>query len=165
MDPPCSSQSLYHLSHQKGSSQRLRRGQSRGHPSSAQALHTVSFLDFAYADGLSEENNSIAHEDELFIELQPHGDLINPPFDFSVQDEADEQLFHLVLVHIELLCQERQLKPCVWLDQVDEVLRPQTAEQFPDIQPNERIIHDCGSVFCKSLSAGRDFRRNQGPTS
>lgn len=89
-DLPCPSQVLDHLSHRKGSSQRLHRGQSREPPSNARAPRTVSSQGFAYAIGLSEENKNIVHEDELFIEFQSHGDLIDPPFDFSVQDKTNE---------------------------------------------------------------------------
>jgi len=90
MDPPCSSRSLDHLSHRRDSSQQLRRGQPQVHPPNARAPHTVSFLGFVYMGSLSEENDNIAHEDELFIEVQSHSDLIDPPFHFSVQDEANE---------------------------------------------------------------------------
>jgi len=90
MDPPCPSQSLDHLLHRKDSSQQLHRGQPREPLSNAQAPHTVSFQGFAYTISLSEETKDIAHEDELFIEFQSHGDLIDPPFDFSVQDETNE---------------------------------------------------------------------------
>jgi hypothetical protein len=90
MDLPCPFQSLGHLSHRKGSSQQLHHGQPRGLLSNAQAPHTVSFRGFACTIDLSEENKNVAHEDELFIEFQSHSDLIDSPFNFSVQDKTDE---------------------------------------------------------------------------
>jgi len=90
MDLPCPSQVLDHLSHRKDSSQQLHHGQLRGLLSNARAPHTVSSQGFAYAIGLSEEHKNIAHEDELFIEFQSHSDLIDPPFDLSVQDKTNE---------------------------------------------------------------------------
>ena len=70
--------------------QQLHREQLRGLLSNTQAPHTVSFQGSAYATGLSEENKDIAYKDELFIEFQSHSDLIDPPFDFSVQDKTNE---------------------------------------------------------------------------
>lgn len=39
---------------------------------------------------VSRKFKGIAHGDELFIKLQSHCDLINPPVDFSVQDETNK---------------------------------------------------------------------------
>lgn len=89
-DLPCPSQVLDHLSHRKGSSRQLHHGQPQEPLSNARAPRTVSSQGFAYTIGLSGEVKNIVHEDELFIEFQSHSDLIDPPFDFSVQDKTNK---------------------------------------------------------------------------
>jgi hypothetical protein len=91
MDPPYSSQAPDHLWHRTDSSQQPQHGLFRGLLSIVQAPRIVAFPGFACAIGWSTESlRKSANGDELFIELQSHCDLVNPPLNFSVQDETNE---------------------------------------------------------------------------
>jgi len=43
------------------------------------------------------------NDDQLFIQFQPHPNLVNSPFDLSFKNEANEELFNLCCVDIQLL--------------------------------------------------------------
>ena len=81
--------------------------------------------------------------------------LVNPAPDGVVEDAADQETLHVVGVDVELARDELDVDPGVGLDQLDQHLGADVAQQVLDVLPDKGVLHDGLPVllqyFCHSL--------------
>ena len=75
--------------------------------------------------------------------------LVNPAPDCVVEDAADQETLHVVGVDVELARDELDVDPGVGLDQLDQHLGADVAQQVLDVLPDEGVLHDGLPVLLK----------------
>ena len=75
--------------------------------------------------------------------------LVNPAPDGVVEDAADQETLHVVGVDVELARDELDVDPGVGLDQLDQHLGADVAQQVLDVLPDEGVLHDGLSILLK----------------
>ena len=75
--------------------------------------------------------------------------LVNPAPDGVIEDAADQETLHVVGVDVELARDELDVDPGVGLDQLDQHLGADVAQQVLDVLPDEGVLHDGLPVLLK----------------
>ena len=75
--------------------------------------------------------------------------LVNPAPDGVVEYAADQETLHVVGVDVELARDELDVDPGVGLDQLDQHLGADVAQQVLDVLPDKGVLHDGLPILLK----------------
>ena len=75
--------------------------------------------------------------------------LVNPAPDGVVEDAADQETLHVVGVDVEIARDELDVDPSVGLDQLDQHLGADVAQQVLDVLTDEGVLHDGLPILLK----------------
>jgi hypothetical protein len=85
------------------------------------------------------------------LQLERPSNLVDPALNLSVQEECDKEVLDFGRGDGELLAEPAEIHPGVGLDEVDEVLDSERAEDLVDVALDEGVVEDCRLVLAKNL--------------
>jgi len=96
-----------------------------------------------------------AHVGCIYNEQVIH--LVDPPFNFAVENERDEQRLNVNFGNVELGSDGGDFDACIRLDGFDEHLGADVFEQILDVVADKQILHDLLLVLLEDLFEVFDF--------